>query len=366
MQELTLTQMLDSHNLTGLVQGIRSGLPPVIPDTFLTPTRQVKGDRVDWFEATGVRDPARLAHYGGPAHVRQLEGLRRHSAAMIHAFEQQTLPIAAWSGLLDPQTGQSQTLARQEVECQTRSFKQRFVNLRQAAVACALIRGRLDFSRDGQLLPDQSASAWNIDFHIPETNIGPIVGAEGVLADETDSPWSAASTNIVAQIRALKSLALRTTGYPIGYAFYGSNIPSYLAANQSVSDWMQAMTPGSAAEDANTHSEIPGRMLGLQWVPVADACFATPDGQMHTLEEPDTVVFTPAPSAEWYELVQGSYAVPTGTPSIDTVDAMQEVFGMFSYARIEHNPPAVVQFAGDTFLPLIKVPASVFRLLVNW
>ncbi len=38
--------------------------------------------------------------------------------------------------------------------------------------------------------------------------------------------------------------------------------------------------------------------------------------------------------------------------------AMQ--FGMFSYAKVTDNPVTVRHFAGDTFLPVLKVPAAVW------
>ncbi|MCC5829075.1 MAG: major capsid protein [Phycisphaeraceae bacterium] len=364
---MTLNQMLRGRNLTGLVQGIRSGLPTILPEIFLTPTRNIKGDLVEWFEVRGVRDVARQAHYGGPAHARTLEGMTRRSATMIHSFEHQSLPVAAWPNLTHPETGNAQDMARQEIERQTRAFKQRFVNLRQAATACAISTGRLYFDDQGQLLPAESGSVWGVDFNIPPSNRGKLVASDGIIQGSS-AKWSAGGTDILWQLRLLKSLAARTTGYPLAYAFYGAHIPTYLAGNEGISNWIHSGVPstGETAEAVMQGGELPGNLFGLKWIPMADAFFASADGTLHNVHDPDTVVFTPAPSPDWFELIQGSYAVPTGAPTEHDGDSLEEVFGMFSYATLEHNPPSLVQYAGDTFLPLIKVPGAVFHAQVHW
>jgi len=43
-----------------------------------------------------------------------------------------------------------------------------------------------------------------------------------------------------------------------------------------------------------------------------------------------------------------------------------EIFGMFSYATVTADPPTVKQYAGDTFLPVICVPKSIFIATVKF
>ncbi len=367
----TLEQVLGGRNLTGLVQGIRSGLPTVVPEVFLTPTRNVNGDSVEWFEVEGTRQLARLVHYGSPARARELAGARRRSATMLHSFEKQTIPAPTLVNLADPAGTRRQEMGRQEGSRQTQQFKQLFMNLRIAAVQTALSTGAIHFDDEGHLLKDGGQATISVDFAIPSGNRGNLTGNDSILGG-TAAKWSASSSSIVSQVRDLKALALRRTGYPLAYAFYGDHVPGYLAANDSIQTWIESNAPlaQSANQQLLASGELAPGLLGLTWVPMGDAFFIDPAGEAVSIHDEDAIVFTPAPSPDWYELVQGSYPVPRGVAAAgnasELLGSLEEVYGMFSYAAGQLNPPSLEQFAGDTFLPLIKVPAAVFHANVHW
>jgi hypothetical protein len=44
----------------------------------------------------------------------------------------------------------------------------------------------------------------------------------------------------------------------------------------------------------------------------------------------------------------------------------QVVSGMFAYAVVTADPLTIKMVAGDTFLPVIKVPTAVFQATVNF
>ena len=367
----TLEQVLGGRNLTGLVQGVKSGLPTVVPEVFLTPTRNVHGDTIEWFEVEGTRQLARLVHYGGPARARELAGARRRSATMLHTFEKQTIPASALVNLTDAASVRRQEMGRQEVSRQTQSFKQLFMNLRIAAVQTAISTGAIHFDAEGRLLKQNGQAAISVDFSLPDSNTGNLTGQEGILGGD-EAKWSNALSSIVNQVRDLKAMAVRRTGYPLAYAFYGNNVPGYLAANESIQTWIDSNAPLAQAANQQllASGELAPGLLGLTWVPMGDAFFIDPSGEAVSIHDDDAVVFTPAPSPDWYELVQGSYPVPRGVAAAgnagELLGSLEEVHGMFSYAAGQLNPPSLEQFAGDTFLPLIKVPAAVFQANVHW
>jgi len=48
------------------------------------------------------------------------------------------------------------------------------------------------------------------------------------------------------------------------------------------------------------------------------------------------------------------------TSAVDVAHSLREQAGMFSYAEMLTDPPSIKMVAGDTFLPVIKVPKAVF------
>ena len=48
----------------------------------------------------------------------------------------------------------------------------------------------------------------------------------------------------------------------------------------------------------------------------------------------------------------------------DLAKSIKNVAGMFAYAYVTKDPMGIKEVAGDTFLPLIKVPAAVFQATV--
>jgi hypothetical protein len=79
----------------------------------------------------------------------------------------------------------------------------------------------------------------------------------------------------------------------------------------------------------------------------------------------DHITFTPEPRSNWWEMLEGTHAIPTNIGNIyaDASAAragIEEVTGRFSYAKVTDNPVGIDHFAGDTFLPTAKVPANIY------
>jgi len=198
-----------------------------------------------------------------------------------------------------------------------------------------------------------------VDFGVPSGNREQLdVFGEGALISAT---WANAGTAIHSQVSALKKAARKLTGYPLRHAFYGGNILDYLLGNTKLKELINRTPSGQQAASAN---EIPAGFLGLQWHPIDEAFYVDADGAHQDFFGGDTVVFTPDPSPEWWEVVEGTYPVPTdlgqvGPDGQAALGGVAAAAGMFSYAAVSHNPVGIEQFAGDTFLPP-KVPGAIF------
>ncbi len=360
----TIQDILGGQNLTGLIQGVKSGIPHNLPGGFLSITRNVEGDTATYRRVEGTRQTARLAAYGSPSQRRSLSGITEVPVKLLHSHEHVIHSAGVLENLQRFDSPNHQQLGRDEVARQTQSFRRLFENLRVASVCSMLGSGKIWFDAQGNLLPDATGATVTIDYNVPADH-------QGQLGGIIDAGWDAAETDIIGQVIAMKAKAARDTGYPIRHAFYGRNIPGYIAGNNHA----QSLIGGNPAlsHAMATTGDMPAGFLDLQWHPAYDAYYLDADGQVQSFFGDDSIVFTPEPSADWYELLQGSYAIPQGVAGLNQHDpagetgdatgalsALTSAYGLFSYSVLMTDPVAVKQVAGDTFLPTLKVPASIF------
>ena len=238
----TLHQILGGRNLCGVIQRIKPGIPmDILPGGFSRVTRTIEGHVGTYFKVTGTRKTAKLATYGSPSKTRTLSGVEEMPVTLFHSIENIAHKPTVLMNLKS-MDDQKQRLGEAEVARQTAEFKQLFVNLRMAAIYLAIANGEIYFDADGNLLP--SDTALKVDFGVPATVAGG-GGNKGNLADAkanasvlgpvgysgANYKWSTAGTGIHLQLKSLKKVARKLTGYPLRYAFYGENILDYFLKN---------------------------------------------------------------------------------------------------------------------------------------
>lgn len=363
----TLQQILGAKNLTGLIQAVKGGLAEdIIPSPFMTPNRSVEGNHCIYRKVEGTRKTARLVQYGAPSVARNLSGISEVPITLAHSVEHISHDPSVLMNLTNMENESRQRLGQQEIARKTGEFKQTFSNLRVAVVMSMLTQGKVYFDVDGNLLPNSSNAVTTIDYGIPSGNRTTLnVGGWGTIIS---AKWSAAATNIHTQIQALRKAARKLTGYPIAYAFYGANVLDYIWSNTKLKEIINRQTP---LKDGFAAGEIPDGFLRLKWRPIYEAFYQDQDGNYQDLADDDTVIFTPEPSVDWYEFIEGTYPIPNNVGAVvsDSSAALGNVSietGMFSYATVTSDPVGIKQVAGDTFLPIIKVPNSVFIGTVHW
>ena len=368
MAGTSIQEILASRNLIGRVVDIVNGVPEdILPAGFLTSNRTTEGDRGEYLRVAGTRQTSTMSRYGAPAkHVAPV-GIGATPVKLIHSFEDFTHDPTILNLLIEESgTGLvRQQMAKETIGRQLEIFGTRFRNLRVSAVMSALTTGGIAFDKDGNLLPPDastglinSSAVFSINFGVPSGNTGSlnVFGAGNLLTN-----WKAATPNILTQLKAVKKAGRKLTGHPITHAFYGLNIPGYIA-NDPV---LQSIIRGSqrVAEETIT-AEIPSSVGNLKWFPIDQAFFVDQAGSYQDWAGDNTIVFTPDPSTDWWEVIEGTYPVPRSIQLANDMGAvignLQQVAGPFSYAQVTTNPVSLQHFAGDTFLPIIKNPAAVF------
>ena len=373
MAGTTLQEILASRNLIGRVVDIVNGVPEdILPAGFLTANRTTEGDRGEYLRVAGTRQTSTMSRYGAPAkHVAPV-GIGSTPVKLIHTFEDFTHDPTILNLLIE-ETGTGlirQQMARETINRQLEVFGTRFRNLRVSSVISALTTGGIAFDKDGNLLPPDSTThlinsgaVFSINFGVPTGNTGSlnVFGAGNLLTNWVYNATSNPTPGILTQLKAVKKAGRKLTGHPITHAFYGINIPGYIAMDPV----LQAIIRGSqrVAEETIT-AEIPASVGNLKWYPIDQAFFVDQNGNYQDWAGPNTIVFTPDPSTDWWEVIEGTYPVPRSIQLANDMGAvlgnLQQVAGPFSYAQVTTNPVSLQHFAGDTFLPILKNPAAVF------
>jgi hypothetical protein len=362
-----LQEILGARNLIGRIVDIVNGVPEdLLPPGFVTANRTTEGDRGEYLRVEGTRQNATIARYGAPSKHQEPVGIKNTPVKLLHSFEDFSHDPALLQ-LLISEAGNSsmlrQQLARETISRQLEVFGTRFKNLRMSAVYSILATGKIVYGNSGELYsPADSAgyaaAANTIDFGVPAGNKSQlnVFGTGNLLTN-----WTATNPGILKQLKAVKKASRKLTGFPITHAFYTESVPNYIANDPVI----QAIIKGSSrvAEEAIT-AEIPESVGKLKWIPIDQAFFV--DGQNNARDwfADPTVVFTPDPSIDWWEFVEGTYPVPRSIQLAAAMDAVlgnfQQVAGPFSYASITINPPGITHYAGDTFLPVLKNPKAIF------
>lgn len=359
----TLEQILGFRNLSGVVQAIKSGVPNPFEGTgFMNPGRQFSGNKAEYYKITGTRRTARIVQYGSPAQRRELREIDLIPVTMAHTLESQQWPMAMMVALTHMTDLGHDAKAEQQAEYQSREFKRLFSNTRITMAAQALFQGKTYVKSTGDITANSSDSQYTINYQMAANNQNQL---NGVIA----TTWAQATAQIITQLLVLNTTAAKLTGYPLEVAFYGDNVPGYIGRNTEAQQYLK-LQPAMAQQYLTTGT-IPNGFGGIkQWIRAGNTFFEDYNGTNQSIITADQVVFTPAPSPDWWEIFEGSYLVPNsimpvmGADAAATLKNVTEMFGMFGYGLLNLNPTTVEQFAGDTFLPVLKVPNAVFQATV--
>ena len=367
----TLGQVLGGSNLSGLIHAIKSGVPRRLPEGFYKEGRKVKGNTASYFLVRGSRDVARYVAYGSTSKAVQLRDVSQVQVILISSTENISIPAGQLVNSVDPNsTGQGVVtpMGEAEITRQLKEFKVRYENLRTVAPAMALAQGSIAFDSDGNIMPTTAGSQFSVNFGIPATNQGQLPTTAGsVPTNLITASWATAGTDMMQNILGIKEQSIKQSGYELRNVLYGKNIPKYFAQNTSMQAFL-SRNQVLGREYADT-AVIPKGTAGLDWTYMGETFYVDQNGAIQKVIGDDQVIFTPAPEEDWFENVIGSTLVPTDVGAIANDPSggfgnLREVFGMYAYGKIEHDPVAAKVVAGDVFLPLIKVPGAVFQATV--
>ena len=354
----TLQQILGSRNLIDVIRAVQGGVPTkFLPPAFFTLTKRANGDYGTYRILNDTRQMARSASYGAKARVTDVAGMGETPVKLLHFVESVEHKPTTLMSLMNMADENIQRIGIESVSEQTMQFGMRFLNARAGAVYSVLSKGTINFDSAGNYVTAPVAGGVDVDLKVPSGNKGSIGGI-------IDANWNVASTKIVQHVANIKQLCEETTGRTLTQAFYSKNILQNILRNDDAKELLKSNSMLSQALSTMT---IPDGFMGLKWNPVAGAFFENIDGSRANFFGDNDLVLTPEVTADWWSMLEGTYPVPRniGQVAADPESILANldiVQGMFQYATVSTNPPAIEQVAGDTFLPPPKVPGVIFHI----
>ena len=257
MPSVSLHDVLGGPNLCGVIQGTATGIANAFPAGFYQVDKTVDRDTGTYTRVTGTRTTARMAAYGSPSQQRSLKGVEAVPVKLIHTVESILLPVTDYLNLL-ADDGAAQARGIQEVTRQVRAFRANFDNLRVAALTSVLFQGAIYGDGRGNLLPTATGARTVASFNVPDAHTGqldPLGTGSPILSTSWDNP----AADVDQQLLDLRQAAARVSGYPLRYAFYGKNVPSYLTNNAKLTNYVVRQ----AGDDASylSSAEIPASAI---------------------------------------------------------------------------------------------------------
>ncbi len=353
--------LLGWTSLCGIIKATTDGIPFVLPDGFRKSVGKTIGDTGRYTEVRGTRTVARLNQYGAGSKQTAKKQIAVREVKLFHSYESIQLDPLVLQALRNYDDYDLQERGKDEVIRQVEGFKTRFDNLRTAASTMALAKGYIWTDADGNLLPTSSGAVNTFTYNIPSTNVGTMAAISGVSGDMADP-----ATNVPKQVRAIKQLASRISGYKLGGCLYGRNIPEMFMNNSYIKDYA-AREPVRREAYLKEGDLTPEYTIeGIKFYPGYEAFFEDKNGVNQGIIDDNALIFFPDPDPNWWDILEGTYEVPTTmNPQTDGVaarEALKQVYGKFNYAMYNYDPVGINMYSGDTFFPCIKVPAAIFQL----
>lgn len=351
----SLQEVLGYLTISKAIQETTSGIPQPLPPGFFKSNTKALDGKGTYVRYTGERRTAKLAQRGSPARRADLKRVGESPFKCLHLYEEQSLDPFVLRYLRSANAWEHDA-GYEEIKRQVREFAMKFYNTRVASVLQVLRNGVLYWDIDGNLLPSSSTAVHTHSFQMNANN-------QNQLNSIITASWATTTTDIPLQLRNLKKRARRLTGYPIKFAIYGENIPSYFSQNEYVIDYL-ARNPKMQTQYLET-AEIPDGLFGLTWIPAYEAFYEDSAGTNQDIWGGDVVVFTPEISEEWWDIAEGDFPVPTDIGRVYTDGAaanasLKQVWGAGGYGIVGYNPPTVTGFYFDNFLPLLKNADAIY------
>lgn len=365
MATASLMDYLAGDALTKLAQAYANNMGvvrPFPPEYYASTPNPNAGVTVSWDVETSSREAAKVRNPDSPSAAAEGVATVNKKAVGLGSRESYMIGLDLIQALQQPGDIVRRN-AQMELERQIRNFVGRFQTLRSNAVHSAFALANIYVGSTGLIQTASSSPVRTVSYGVATANT--ITTATGSTLQVGD--WSNAATDIPTKVSLAKQYAAKTYSMPIEVAYYGVNVPGYLAKNTLFKEYL-ARNPQYNTNYVST-GEIPDGVLGLKWIPVGTATNVA-SGTGTSCFGDSFLAFSPRVAPWWYEVLDCGIPAPVGLTSEAqlaqslTSDGLAAAFplryGLHSYAVMNVDPPSAKLIVADFHLPVIKAPNAYY------
>lgn len=364
-----IAAILSLKNLTGVIESVVNGVPTShLPPEFFSVKRDFYADYATFDQIQSTRQTAPGMEYGAiPKSVVQ-QGVQEVTVKLPSFGITQNYTANTLLSLRQIGSIERDNKGEKEIIRQTKLIAQRMQNTRATLVNSILASGAIYMDNKYNLQAFSGGSWRTISMNIPAGNQGGL-NVEGT-GNIISANWNIPTTDIISQVRALQSAALRLTGMPLKTVLYGRNIPGYLQSNNNLNARLTTIQQKVEISGSLQNGEIPDGFLGLNWRSVDQAFFQDASGVNRTFFGGDYLGFLPEINDNNYMYAEGQNVIPSelgmvGEDAEALIASLKLVTGMASWAQVTTKPVGIEQTFLDTGCPFFTVPSSVFLANAN-
>ena len=359
----SISEVLSSKRIARVISRVDEAINPIA--TFLGmqiggPNRlQVGGRKTSYDVFNNTRRIAKGRAPGvsnarsKPQKVGNVDVVFPRAAETIELSDEEMLNFRSIGG---PVEGGLSASAESYITRQEIFLGQKFNNIIEFQAA-AMLRGQYVFIQDNDdLYHDFTGTGVTIDFQIPDGNkLGLNMLGGGNLID---GPWSTETTDIPAQLYAINAAMIELTGKGLRHILCNSTVWNNVLNNTVVQEQGGSANLVFERITIDENNNFMARLRALPWLQwhIMDHGLdvGTGDGSYEKLLPDGFASFTPEPTAEWVQYMEGSEYVTEGPNGVRAVR-----MGFYPYAYPTHDPSGWDLAAVHNGLPALYRPNQI-------
>lgn len=352
----TFAQLLDFRYLTASYRDMPSIGEYFFTNRFFTNTRDVPTDDWELINWAASNQPLPINSRGGSANTMTPTAGTKRIGSMFVGYDRVPVGADGLNALREEESFALQSKGMSVVEMIQEELMSRHRIRKEAILASILTTGAVGFGTNGDVLvptahsdsgalTHQSGAVIQPDFSVPNSRRGKCSdGSTNAIA----GPWSDSASKIWNDLEEIQ-YRQQNAGLPrLTDVFVHSLNKRHLRQNDEFIQWAKE---SNTAPDRLLAGDMIEGLWGYNWHFIPGT-YVDSSGNTVDLIAQKLAVITPPPGP-WLRAVNGLTLVP-GDINLQgdwrsALNALQEVYGEYSYAHLEHNPASLYVYCGDAF-----------------
>lgn len=318
-------------------------------------------DTVEFLYLSNNKEGGRLNHRNSPAHIVQPTGADGRKVTLSHIFNQMKLSPGSMEMLREPDSWQLQRRGMKELSKQIGDFASKHMMTKQIFFKQMMTLGAVYLTEDLKILESSSGAVVTVNGGVPSGHKSRLNydGNGNLIA----TAWDDAAAKILTQLDDISVAAEAENAPQPKHVWVNGKNKKWFRENTELKAFYSGIEKLNMALEGNTF-ELEGYIFHFDSRTYTDYA-----GNVQPFIPYTMAIITPD-VGDWLFNAIGKKLVPSTMDvygsAEEAFNSFTDVYGQFAYATIDHNPPSVDVFAGDTFMYAFREPKAVWLATVDF